>query len=347
MKRVFILIFGVWFSFSAVNVTAQISMATRAFKEMEAGNLGEARFKIDKAMENELAQKHKRAWYYYGRIYEESFSHNKNPVYVKDAIKGYVNSINLERDEDSWADVRNRLHKLGEASREEGVNRFKQKEFEDAELFFLASMDVSHYEERTDSINYLNVAVTYDKLQDYDKAVAYLDTCILWGYQRYQCAALTLKIYKKQGKQKMVDSKIAEYRKLYPESEDILLVDVNNQIATNRGKEAVSTVSKSIAKYPNNGRLYVIRADIYLHLKNTAKAEADYKKGTEVAPNSFLTQKAAGDFYATKDVKKAIPFYEKAFEISPKKDDIGDTLLKAYKASGNSNKYQMLKAKMR
>lgn len=347
MKRTFGFILSVWFCFSTLSSSAQISMATRAYKEMEAGNLGEARFKIDKAMQDELAQKHKRAWYYYGRIYEESFSKNKNPVYATEAIKGYVNSINLEKDQDSWADVRDRLTKLGETSRQEGVARFKQKEFEDAKMFFLASMDVSHYEERTDSINYLNVAVTYDKLQEYDKAVAYLDTCISWGYQTYQCAALTLKIYKKQGKQKMVDSKIAEYRKLYPESEDILLVDVNNQIATNREKDAIATVSQSIKKYPNNGRLYVIRADTYLHLRDTPKAEADYKKGTEVEPKSFEAQKAAGDYFATKDVKKAVPYYEAAYAINPKQDNIGDTLLKAYKASGNTNKYQILKAKMR
>jgi tetratricopeptide (TPR) repeat protein len=347
MKREFVLILGVWLCFSTLNTSAQISMATRAFKEMEAGNLGEARFKIDKAMQNELAQKHKRAWYYYGRIYEESFSKNKNPVYARDAIKGYVKSINLEKDQDAWADVRDRLHKLGEDSRKEGVARFKKQEFEDAEMFFLASMHVSHYEERTDSINYLNVAVTYDKLQDYDKAVAYLDTCISWGYQRYQCAALTLKIYKKQGKQKMVDTKIAEYRKLYPESEDILLVDVNNQIANNRGKEAISTVSESIKKYPNNGRLYVIRADTYLHLRDIPKAEADYKKGSEIDPKSFETQKATGDYFATKDVKKAILYYEAAYAVNPKKDNIGDTLLKAYKTVGNTYKYQTLKAKMR
>lgn len=347
MKRVLAFSIAVFFSLNAFVAKAQISMATRAFKEMEAGNLGEARFKIDKAMENELAQKHKRAWYYYGRIYEESFSHNKNPVYARDAIKGYVKSINLEKDQDSWADVRDRLHKLGEASREEGVARFKKQEFEDAEMFFLASMHVSHYEERTDSINYLNVAVTYDKLKEYDKAVAYLDTCISWGYQRYQCAALTLKIYKKQGKQKMVDSKIAEYRKLYPESEDILLVDVNNQIANNRGKEAIATVSQSIKKYPNNARLYVIRADTYLHLRDTSKAEADYKKGAEVDPKSFEAQKAAGDYFAQKNVNTAIPYYEAAYAINPKKDNIGDTLLKAYKTVGNTYKYQTLKAKMR
>lgn len=347
MKRLLTLILSVWFGSNTFSAKAQISMATRAFKEMEAGNLGEARFKIDKAMENELAQKHKRAWYYYGRIYEESFSHNKNPVYARDAIKGYVNSINLEKDQDSWADVRNRLHALGEASREEGVERFKQQEFEDAEMFFLASMHVSHYEELTDSLNYLNIAVTYDKLQEYDKAVAYLDTCISWGYQRYQCAALTLKIYKKQGKQKMVDSKIAEYRKLYPESEDILLVDVNNQIANNRGKEAIETVSQSIKKYPNNGRLYIIRADTYLHLKNVAKAEADYKKGPEVNPKSFVAQKAAGDYFARKNMNEAIPYYEAAYAINPEKDNIGDTLLKAYKTVGNTYKYQTLKAKMR
>jgi Tfp pilus assembly protein PilF len=326
---------------------SQISMATRAYKEMEAGNLGEARGKIDKAMENDLAKKHKRAWYYYGRIYEESYRSNKNPIYAKEAIKGYVNSINLEKDHDSWADVRDRLHQLGEDSREEGVARFKKKEYEDAELFFLASMDVSKYEERTDSLNYLNVAVTNDKLERYDRAVAYLDTCIEWGYQRYQCAALTLKIYKKQGKQKMVDKKISEYRSAYPESEDLLLVDVNNHIANGRNKEAISTVSQSISKYPKNARLYVIRGDTYLAQKNMAKAEADYKKAVAINTKSFEAQKAAGDFYSKKNMNTAIPYYEAAYEINPKKDKIGETLLAAYKAVGNNRKYMTLKSKLK
>ena len=93
--------------------------------------------------------------------------------------------------------------------------------------------------------------------------------------------------------------------------------------------------------------MYVIRADTYLHLRDTPKAEADYKKGTEVEPKSFEAQKAAGDDFAKKNVNAAIPYYEAAFAINPKKDNIGDTLLKAYKTVGNTYKYQTLKAKMR
>lgn len=324
---------------------AQIGLATRAFRELEAGNLTEAKAKIDEALKDPLTQKHKRAWYYRGRIYEEAYHSNKNPIWAAWSIEGYAKAIELGMDPQT--DVLERMHKMGEYTREDGVAFFKKKDFEKAEEFFLASIQVAKAEDRNDSLNYLNIAVTNVKMQNYDRALTYLDTCMNLGFQVGNVAKYTLKIYRAKGDQKMIDKKIAEYRKQYPESDELLMVDINNHLQQNRPSQAVASASTSIKKYPKNASLLVVRGDLHLKLGNPAEAERDYLKATTVDPMYFDGYMSLGELFIKSDVKKAIPHYEKAYEINPIKDDIGTKLLNAYKAAQEYNKYNLLKPKVK
>jgi len=175
----------------------------------------------------------------------------------------------------------------------------------------------------------------------------YLDTCIGLNFQTYNCAILTLKIYRRQGNQGMIDKKIAEYRNLYPENEDLLLIEINNHLQNGRNKAAVAAATKSVNKYSKNATLYIVRADLYVQLKDLQKAEKDYLKAVALDPNYFEAQFAAGEFYAKTDLKKSIPFYEKAYEINPDKENVGRILLAAYKSTEDYNKYMILKPKIK
>lgn len=328
---------------------AQKELATQAMWEMEKGNLNEAKIKIDLSIKDRRAQKHRRVWYNKGRIYEELYSKNKNEEYADTAVKSYIMSIHFKNNENSDADQR--IVDVGELARKDGVKVYKAKDFEKAEKLFLTSLRASKFQGLTDSVNFLNIAMSNVKIPEYDRALLYLDTCIQIDYMRMTSAKYTLTVYRNQGKENMVDKKIAEYRSTYPDNFDLLMLEVNNHLEKGRKKDAVNAVNTSMKVYPESDQLYVVRGDVYIKLMDEKNAEKDYHTAISMNPKNFEGNYRLGNLYyrqsgSGKDkaqLKKAIPFYEQAYAIHSTRDGIDQQLKTAYKQAGEYNKIQMMK----
>ena len=332
-----------------LSAAAQKELATQAMWEMEKGNLNEAKIKIDLAIKDRRAKKHRRVWYNKGRIYEALYEKNKNEEYADTAVKSYIMSIKFKNNENS--DAEERIVNVGELARKDGVKEYKAKDFEKAEKLFNTSLIASKHQGLTDSVNYMNIAMSNVQLGESDRALAYLDTCVQIGYMRMTAAKYTLTVYRNDGKEGMVDKKIAEYRKEYPDNFDLLMLEVNNHLEKGRKKDAINAVNTSMNMYPDSEQLYVVRGDVYLKIKEPSKAEKDYHKAIEMNPKNFEANFRLGDFYYSQSnggknveqVKKAIPYYEQAYAIHSKRDGIDKILKKAYQQAGEYNKIQRMK----
>ena len=349
MRYLFLLIiFGL-----SLTVYSQKELATRAMWEMEKGNLNEAKIKIDLAIKDRRAQKHRRVWYNKGRIYEALYEKNKNEEYADTTIRSYIMSIYYKNNENS--DAEQRIKDFGELVRKDGIKVYKSKDYEKAGKLFHTSLRASRFQGLTDSVNYMNIAMSNFKLGEYDDALVYFDTCMQIGYKMNIAAKYTLSTYRNQGKENMVDKKIAEYRKMYPDNYDLLMLEVNNHLDKGRKQDAIKAVNTSIKKYPDNHVLYVYRGDVHLKINDIPKAESDYLLALKKDPSLFYGNLRLGELYYSQSengkvktlLKKAITYWERAFEVDPGKNDIYKKLAKAYEQAGEYNKLQILKSKKR
>ena len=158
--------------------------------------------------------------------------------------------------------------------------------------------------------------------------------------------------------------------------DDMSLIKAEMRIYIDQKKIDVllEKTSKAIEVAPDNEMLYFVQASIYEQKGDRDKAEASYKKALEVKPDYMEANFNLGALYfnrgvdfnkkandlpldqtkkskeyddkANESFKLAIPYLEKAHELSPTENAINQTLLKIYKRTGNDEKYNQLKASL-
>lgn len=106
---------------------------------------------------------------------------------------------------------------------------------------------------------------------------------------------------------------------------------VNSMLHSNREPEALALVNDAISSYPDNARLYGLRAYLYERTNNEDASEADYRKAAEMPDVDFETMRNA----ATKILRIG---QEKWNAI-----ELGDPDIKAKKDNIRTNYFQVAK----
>ena len=142
-----------------------------------------------------------------------------------------------------------------------------------------------------------------------------------------------------------------------------MLEELSLYLKQGKGKEAIAKLDKAIAADPKNPNLYAVLGSLQDQAGNTELAVANYKKAIELDPNNPEVQFNMGKYYFNKgadinnklngmdyatyqkqgkkledDAKKqfseAIPYFEKALQLSPKDVETMGTLKTSYMKVG-------------
>lgn len=134
-----------------------------------------------------------------------------------------------------------------------------------------------------------------------------------------------------------------EGMKVFPDSSYYLLNLIALYISSNRNEQAVQYLNTAITREPRNPDLYQAMGSVFESEKDYAKAEESYLKAVEIAPESPMALSNIGRIYYNQAVnklgeanlisdaalynqeknvakeyfKKALPYFEKAYNISP------------------------------
>lgn len=178
-----------------------------------------------------------------------------------------------------------------------------------------------------------------------------------------------------QGKTDQAKKALAEAREANPDDTSIALTEANVYLELNDFATYKKLVTDVLAKSPNDADL-VYNLGVIASKTDAAEAEKYYKRAIEIKPdytNAYLNlailkldsdKKIIDEMNklgtSEKDNKRyevlkkqrsdmfnsALPYLEKAYELDPKNEDVGTTLLNVYGALEMTDKKKALKAKM-
>lgn len=336
---------------------AQIGLAQVNLQEQK---LDKAKDAIDKALRNEKDAQKSKAWFVKGEVYS-SIAGSPIPAYAnldknasRTAYEAYKKAMELEPQKkgyykDAEISLKNRLYP---AAINQGVNLYKAKDYTNS----LKALDVAIevLPEDTTAIYYAS-AIAWEA-KDYDKFIAYAEQV---DKMKFNPATLKLNMlqlaYLYAGEKKDNAKAIAILErgiKTYPNEVDFwkLLGDLYEQQGEkDKAIEFYEKASKQFpqeAEYPKRLGFAYFNKAVEVNKEITKKKEAEGLTGELRDPKK---QQKAREYNEIVDVelKKAIPFLEKADQIKPNDFETMELLRSIYEALGMKEKFAAIDKKIK
>jgi tetratricopeptide (TPR) repeat protein len=418
MKRFTVIILMILF---AGSVFAQNREITSCWNYLKEGFLDDAYASIMKAAENEKTKDYYKTWWYYGRTHQEISVTEKAKYQslcedcADKAFDAYLKSLKLNfqdpemkkldltkeidimkffkalsdpdiagkiEDQQSLIDIITvRLPALANGFVNEGVDAFKNEDYETALAKFEKSLTVSTLAMKADtqviyfaSLAALNAknwesVVNYNSLLKQLKFGKNTDEKVL-VYQNLAKGHIELNDTAK------FISTLEEGMEKYPDNSYPLVIDLfNYYVDGGDNAKALEYISLAIKDNPNDAQFYVIKGTLLEEMSQAPEARAEYTKAIEIDPNNFDANYSLGAYYynsaadtlswandnipptepqkydkvkqAADDLfKQALPYLEKA--KAQKEDDLNvlTTLKTIYYRVGDIENHDKIKAKI-
>jgi tetratricopeptide (TPR) repeat protein len=359
-------------------VSAQTSAVTNAILNQRSGLLDKARVDIDKAIVHEKTSGKAKTWYTRGEIYQGMMD---SPIYskqlqpgegVQKAYESYSKTIELDtKDGEFGKQAVTKMDNLYGHAFNDAVNSYNAKEYDKAiENYKLASKIKPQ-----DTTTVLYSAYASEAKQDYAGAKASYNQLLGMNYKSVTLYSRLLQMARQQNDNAEAAKVLQQALVAYPNNKTFMLEDLNASLASGRGEEALSKISKTIAADPTNSNLYAVRGSMYDQQKKTDLALADYRKAVELDPNNFDAQfnlgvsnynKAADAYtkaskmdlktYQTSGKKfeaegkkyfeASVPYFEKALQLQPDDRNTLTSLQKVYFRLGRTADSERLNTKL-
>ncbi|CAN5576023.1 hypothetical protein BH11BAC1_BH11BAC1_10540 [soil metagenome] len=348
IKKLFI---SLLFSFAFTFVSAQKGLIQKAYNYYKEPyqQYDEAKKVIDEAMKNEENKSNEKFWYYRGLIYHKLYN---NPTYgnlcdncLVTAYESFMkaNEVNPKNE---WAEIIKGLN-LSLLMRDffdKGVDDFTHAKYNDA----LTSFEYVQKISPSDTSAVLNSAFAADKAMNLEKAKLYYNRLINMNYKDDKVYMSLANIYKEEKDTTRAILTIQDGRKLFPDSLNLMLTEINLLLSSGRNQEATAVMETAITKDSKNQSLYLALASTYDQLANPRdaegkdlkkpinyselmnKAEQTYLRGLGLNANNFELNYNLGAIY-----------FNQGAEMANAANNIKDNAaFEAAKAKANSKFYQ-------
>ncbi len=348
IKKLFI---SLLLSFAFTFASAQKGLIQKAYNYYKEPyqQYDEAKKAIDEAMLNEENKNNEKAWYYRGLIYHKLYL---NPTYghlcdncLITAYESFMkaNEINPKNE---FAEIIKGLN-LSLLMRDffnKGVDDFTHAKFSDA----LTSFEYVQKINPSDTSAVLNSAFAADKAMNHEKAKLYYNRLINMQYKDDKVYMSLANIYKEDKDTSRALMTIQEGRKLFPDSLNLMLTEINLLLSSGRNQEATAVMETAITKDSKNQSLYLALASTYDQLANPRdaegkdlpkplnysdlmnKAEQTYLRGLGLNANNFELNYNLGAIY-----------FNQGAEMANAANNIKDNAaFEAAKAKANAKFYQ-------
>lgn len=376
MKKIFLIFLCVM---TTGMLMAQKKVVRIAEKELNKGNLKVAWDTLQAALQNEETKNNADTWFLRGLILQniakstDSIIRNMVDNPVNQAYESYEKAIQID------AKVRNKvnlqLNDLYIAAVTHGSEAFDKKDFNKAlEMFELALKIESApiFKNIIDTSMMYNCGLAALNAKNYDKAIEYFQKAAQYGYNGGITYSLLRSAYVEKGDSVAALKTLQEGFEKYPNDLNMIVDLVNYYIVAQKVEDALKYLNIAKEKEPNNPSFYFAEGTLYEKLNDFEKAEAAYRKATEIDPNSFNAWYNLGVLYYNKAVKifdeatnekddlkynqlleqgnevlkQCIPFLEQAHKIDPKEETCAKTLRGLYFRLQMKDKLDAINAEM-
>ena len=380
MKRLLaVIIFtsGMGWAFAQKN---NVQSAANSFKYEE---YSEGKKYIDLAAKHPKTANSPKMWYYRGRIYLAIYGQDGSTL-DPDAIAKSVTSLMtcLDVDKTEMHTDSAQIYLINAAIKcfIEGVNKYKAKDYaKSSELYSLVLKTLDYDEKKNLARNnvsektiYLNLYYAASGAEDKARSKEYLEKLIELNYNdpdiyRFMCQLLLEEKDTAGGL-----SYIEKGRERFYDDRDLIIEQVNLSIKMGKSDELLKRMSEDIEYDAGNSTLYLVRGILYEKKGDQEAAKKDYLEALELNPGYFVAafnlgamcyDAGAEILTAAKDIldnakyakekekamalfKEGIPHLEAALEIDPTDDAAAQRLVRMYARTGDTDKYNALKAKM-
>ena len=358
------LIFLVLFVSSIGIASGQKTKVQTAYNYLKYDELDKAREAIDEASRYESSMNMDKTWYYRGMIYQNLYKHSKygnlvnNPL--QEALISFDKSLELDPKSENLEDIQKRKNILAAQFGEQGADQYKNGKFAEALGSFENILKINP----TDTSVVFNCAIAADKAKDLEKAKMYYQRLIDNRYNDVKIYNLLAAIYRSEKNDSKAVEVIQKGRQAFPEDNNLLIEELNYFLASGKSAEAMASLDKAIQADPNNPSLFLAQGNLFDKAGQQEKAADAYKKAIAIKPDFFdayynlgamyfnqgaelankandIPPKEIAKYDAAKKVfeakfKEALPFLEKAWELSPKDNSTMVSLKQIYLRLGDT-----------
>ncbi len=378
MKKNILFALALLITFHAI---AQKKMLNAAQDALEKGELDKAWESIQTAKDNDETKSLPKTWFIMGKILQ-AVGKSTNPVYTAisdnpalEAYNYYQKALDIDPKKKYTNEINLVLPDLSNVALNEAIKYYDAKSYVKAlELFDLILKIETNtiYSNKIDTaiIYYTGITALYAK--NYDKAIEYLNKAALYNYGGGATYSNLRSAYIGKGDTIKAIAAMDTANKLFPNDLSVLVDMVNFYLTSGQAKEAFSYLNKAKEKDPKNVSFIFAEGTLYEKMLKPDSAIEAYKKAIQIDSNYFNAVYNLGVIYYNKakdiyelaskendnvkyaelmnngdeEVKKSIPYLERAHKIDPKEKSTAETLKSLYFRLQMNDKLNQLKQEM-
>ncbi len=337
---------------------SQNSKVVSAYNYHNSGKLDKAKENIDIAIANPKTAVVAKTWFYRGNIYvdiyrtQDSLYMNLDPEALPKAYESYQKALELDTKNQYKVDILARMPIVGESFFNYGAKKYNtgmealnandsvlsRAEFKESVNAFETAYKIYEESGRIDTTTIYYVSIAAELGEDYDKAIASLETLMSMNYPEPNIYSSAGNIYYTNLKD--TEKAIETYRKgreKYPEDLNLLLNETNFFLAEEETEKALDNLQLAAKIDETNPTIFfAIGAKYNEVVDDTSRTEAmreeafleassAYKKSIEINPEYFDPNYNMGALY----VNKAASLIELANDLPLDKQAEYDSLKNA------------------
>jgi tetratricopeptide (TPR) repeat protein len=268
------------------------------------------------------------------------------PNPMQKSYEAYIKAKSLDTGGKSAKKLKENFGLLAALSKTEAFNKLSVNKYSEAVELFSLSVDCSEETGVIDTLSIYYAGVLAVETKNYAIAEKYFKKALAVGYiadgDTYAYFAQAL-----EGLGKIDEArKILEAGfKIKPENQQLIIALINNYMSSGKDpKDIIPLITKAQEVEPQNINLYIVEGDLRERLSDIEGATKCYEKAMEVDPDDFFGFYKLGLLYynigakyseqaaineknqkeydrflelADTELKKSLPFLERAFELNP------------------------------
>jgi tetratricopeptide (TPR) repeat protein len=333
---------------------AQRSNRTSAYMYKEKGQLESAKKAIDKAVQNSKTINDAKTWLYYGEIYYDIATSPLPQFRALDTLAASKSFMALKKAKS--LDVKKRItkdaneyiKKLSAVFYSRGSDGFKVKNYDKAIQYFEDAFQVSQELGTYDTTAAFNIGITGVLGNRPKVAAEYLKKCVDINFKHPKIFIYYNRALQQLGDTAGAAAAVKLGRSRFPNNLSLLLEQAQLYLEKGQSDELINSLKEAITKKPDNpanANFNFLIGKSYDDMGKTDSAEVYYKSALKVNPKFFEAyynigaifvnkaskiQKVANNLPLSKDkefkamekeansnLKKAIPWLEKALALNP------------------------------
>lgn len=346
-----------------LSAQGQQSAVNRANDLRLAENYPEAIEFIYRAIVHEQTKDHPKTWFVYGQLYEDIFWH-QDPVIanlvedpLQKAVFGYNKALELEASGVLFPTMATRekdwLHKN---LLRRGADYYKSGNLTEAARYF----ELAQVTAPNDSSAYRFAADVYGELRNYDKVIENYRKLLDLGYHNkgtYRHLIAISVAHYENAEQALYWTRRA--RQIYPRDPNLRRQEIDLLLTTQQWPAAIPVLKEAVAAQTNDSRVYFMLGICYQEQGEKDSAIASYQEALRLSPDYYdalynlgvLHYHHAADLFqqaealddpekeqggpaleskANDQLRKALPYWEKAKGLRPPNSSLMHSLFTVY-----------------